>query len=84
MVGYLYVVAVSLMAILGLIVGVVIQPNLAANGASNVGSLGPITFALTPLNLAVYGAVMTAITLGVFFLAAGYATRHESRGSSEN
>lgn len=77
-VGYLYAAAVGLAAGFGYLIGIVIQPNLDANNAAHIGSLGPVTFALTPLNLAVYGAVMIGVLLGVFFLAAGYATRFES------
>lgn len=69
----IYGIAVVVAGLFGYIVGFVIQPNI--NG--HVGSLGPIVFELTPLNLAVYGIIMVGMSLGVGLLLVSYASRHE-------
>ncbi|GGN19347.1 DUF7520 family protein [Halarchaeum nitratireducens] len=67
-------VAVVVSALFGYILGYVVQPN-ALDGT--VGSLGPITFALTPLNLAIYGAVMVGLSFGVVLALVAYASRYD-------
>lgn len=70
----IYGVAVVVAGLFGYALGLVIQPNLL-NG--HLGTLGPIVFELTPLNLAVYGMVMVGVTLGVLLLLVSYASRHD-------
>lgn len=70
----IYAVAVSVSALFGYVLGYVVQPNVLDGTA---GSLGPITFALTPLNLAVYGAVMVGVSLGVVLALVSYASRYD-------
>lgn len=56
--------SVGTAAVFGLILGFA----LAAQGGPAVGSFGPLSFALTPLNLAVFGMVMVGLFLVVGLL----------------
>ncbi|WP_020220914.1 DUF7520 family protein [Halarchaeum acidiphilum] len=70
----IYAVAVIIAGLFGYVLGFVVRPNVLDG---TVGSLGPITFALSPLNLAIYGAVMIGLTLGVLLLGVTYASRYD-------
>lgn len=70
----IYLVAVAIAGLFGYALGIVVGPNVL-NG--EVGALGPVTFSLTPLNLALYGVVMVAVTLGVFLLAVSVVARYD-------
>ncbi|GGM72998.1 VIT1/CCC1 family predicted Fe2+/Mn2+ transporter [Halarchaeum rubridurum] len=70
----MYVVAVAVSALFGYVLGYVVRPNVLDG---TVGSLGPVTFALTPLNLAVYGAVMVGLSLGVLLALVSYVSRYD-------
>ncbi|GAA0300166.1 DUF7520 family protein [Halarchaeum salinum] len=70
----IYAVAVAVSALFGYVLGYVVRPNVLDG---TVGSLGPITFALTPLNLAIYGAVMVGLTLGVLLVLVSYASQYD-------
>ncbi|MFW6436389.1 MAG: DUF7520 family protein [Halococcoides sp.] len=66
----IYLVAVVLAAAFGFVLALTVDP-------SGVAELGPITFSITPLNLAVYGALSVGVGLGVFVgLAAWVAGRN--------
>lgn len=70
----IYLVAVAIAGLFGYALGIVVGPNVL-NGEA--GALGPVTFSLTPLNLALYGVVMVAVTLGVFLLAVSVVARYD-------
>lgn len=70
----IYAVAVAVSALFGYVLGYVVRPNVLDG---TVGSLGPITFALTPLNLAIYGAVMVGLTLGVVLVLVSYVSQYD-------
>ncbi|GGL30903.1 hypothetical protein GCM10009037_13320 [Halarchaeum grantii] len=70
----IYGAAVAIAGLFGYALGYVIQPNLLDG---HVGSLGPVTFALTPLNLAIYGMVMVGAMLGVLLLLVSYVSRFD-------
>lgn len=60
--------SVGTAAVFGLVLGFA----LAAQGGPAVGSFGPLSFALTPLNLAVFGMVMVGplLAIGLFLVNA--------------
>lgn len=66
----IYLVAVGLAAGFGFALALTID-------AGTVAAFGPITFQISPLNLALYGAVSVGVGLGAFVgLAALVASRH--------
>ncbi|WP_435097714.1 DUF7520 family protein [Halarchaeum sp. P4] len=69
----IYGAAVVIAGLFGYALGYVLQPNIDGHA----GSLGPVTFALTPLNLAVYGMVMVGLMLGVLLLLVSYVARFD-------
>jgi hypothetical protein len=51
--------SVGIVATVGYVIGVFGPPTLS------VGQVGPITFPVTPITLAIYGLVMTGVALGI-------------------
>jgi len=77
----IYLIAVAVAGLFGYVLGFVIQPNLTAG---HVGSLGPLVFELTPLNLAVYGVVMVGVPLGVVLLLVSVASRYDDASTVDS
>ena len=77
----IYATAVVVAGFFGYILGLVVQPNLKAG---HVGSLGPVVFELTPLNLAIYGIVMVGLGLGVVLLLVSFASRYDDASTSNS
>lgn len=67
----IYAVSIATAAVFGLVLGFVLEGQ---NGPS-MGSFGPITFALTPLNLAVFGMVLVGVLLTVGLLLVREASK---------
>jgi hypothetical protein len=68
---WMYATAVATAGVFGYVLGVIVfgqggptGPLVEGPGAQ-VGSVGPVTFALTPVNLAIFGIVGVGLTLGV-------------------
>lgn len=58
----------------GYLLGAVILPR-TVDGPLPRAELGPVTFPITPLTLAVYGSVSIGVALGVALLAVVYVSR---------
>ncbi|NHN49906.1 hypothetical protein G9464_20260 [Halostella sp. JP-L12] len=61
----LYAAIVGLAALFGAMVGLVLPVK---EGVPDNAGFGPFVFEITPLNFAVYGAVMVGLSLGVILL----------------
>lgn len=70
----IYAASITTAGVFGFILGFVLDRQ---NGPS-IGSFGPVTFPLTPLNLAVFGMVMIGLLLTVGLLLVREAARRES------
>lgn len=67
----IYAASIATAAVFGLVLGVVLSNQ---NGPAT-GTFGPLTFPLTPLNLAIFGMVMVGTLLTVGLLLVQYASR---------
>jgi hypothetical protein len=65
----LYVGIVAFAAAFGAILGIILP---ARANVPPMAEFGPLTFRITPVSFAVYGAVMIGVTLGVLLLVMNY------------
>jgi hypothetical protein len=77
---WMYAGAVATAGVFGYVLGIIVYgqggpagPLVEGSGAQ-VGSVGPITFALTPVNLGIFGVVAVGFTLGVGLAAIAYVS----------
>ena len=79
----MYAGAVAVAGIFGYFLGVIVYGSggptgpLAEGPAPQYGTFGPVTFELTPLNLALFGVVMVGTMLGVALVAIVYVSNRE-------
>lgn len=78
----MYLAAVVVAGVFGYVLGVVVYGNggpsgpLAGGSSPEHGSIGPVVFELTPVNLAVFGVVAVGVILGVGLAAIAYVSKH--------
>ena len=72
MVLWMYATAVATAGVFGYVLGLIVYGGsggpsgpLAGGGTPEVGSVGPVVFELTPVNLALFGVVSVGVILGV-------------------
>lgn len=76
----MYLTAVGVAGVFGYVLGVVVYGNggpagpLAGGSSPQYGSIGPIAFELTPVNLAAFGVVMVGLILGIGLAAIVYVS----------
>lgn len=77
----MYLAAVGVAGVFGYVLGIVVYGNggpagpLAGGSSPEYGSIGPVVFELTPVNLAVFGVVAVGTMLGVGLAAIVYVSR---------
>ncbi len=71
-----FVVLTALAAGLGWFIGAAVIPQ-RANGPVPPAQLGPIAFDITPLSMAVYGAVMVGVLFVAFVGVVRYISRYD-------
>ncbi|MDH5020820.1 DUF7520 family protein [Halobacterium rubrum] len=68
---WMYAAAVATAGVFGYVLGVIVYAGsgtagpLAQGATPDYGSVGPVVFELTPVNLAVFGVVAVGVSLGV-------------------
>lgn len=78
---WMYVSAVAVAGIFGYVLGVIVYGSggpagpLAGGDTPQYGHVGPITFELTPVNLATFGVIAVGLTLGVGLAAIVYVSQ---------
>lgn len=70
----IYVASIATAAVFGAVLGYVLDVQ---NGPGTA-VFGPVTFSITPLTLAVFGAVMVGLVLAVGLLLVRFASDYES------
>lgn len=70
----IYLVLVGVAGVFGALVGAAVLPNLSGD-VPETGGVGPVEFALTPLNLALYGMVTVGVMFGAALLLVAYVSR---------
>lgn len=77
---WMYAGAVATAGVFGYVLGVIVYGSggpagpLVEGAGAEVGAVGPITFALTPVNLAIFGVVAVGAVLGVGLAAIVYVS----------
>lgn len=69
---WMYATAVATAGLFGYVLGMIVYGSsggpvgpLVEGGTPEMGSVGPVVFELTPVNLAVFGVVSVGLTLGI-------------------
>jgi hypothetical protein len=85
----MYATAVGVAGLFGYVLGAIVYGNAGPNGplagesAPAYGEVGPVTFALTGPNLALFGILTVGISLGVGLLAIQYVSARSASLSSQ-
>jgi hypothetical protein len=78
-IGTMVAALLSVAGLLGLVLGAVILPN-QIDDPTPMAQLGPVTFPITPITMAVYGVVMVGVMAGGGLLLVRAVSRRYADG----